>query len=145
MREKLPSTLTYEYGVGKLFKTPRSHCKWSYAIYLAFGWKFTYKLPSLRAKILGPPPSPLSLHCKDRKFSPDFDSIPKATTTPYSVILNAHAKKLMLVALCKFLFISESVDISIQLLYITNRLQLQYFTPVGGLKISLYGHSARKY
>ena len=36
-----------------------------------------YELLSLQAKIIRPPPSPLSLRCKDRKFSSNFDSIPK--------------------------------------------------------------------
>ena len=77
MMAKLPCTLMYDDDVGKLFKTSRFHCQCSYAIYLTLAWKLTYELLSLQAKILRPPPSPLSLHCKDRKFSPDFDSIPK--------------------------------------------------------------------
>ncbi len=60
-----------EDGMGKLFKTSRSHCKCSFAIDLAFSWKLLF----LQAKIPRPPPSPLSVHCKDRNFSPDFDSI----------------------------------------------------------------------
>ncbi len=34
-----------------------------YVIYYATSWKFTYELLSLQAKIIKPPPSPLSLHC----------------------------------------------------------------------------------
>ena len=63
--------------MGKLFKTSRYHCICLYVIYYARAWKHTYELLSLQAKIIRPPPSPLSLHCKDRKFSSDFDSIPK--------------------------------------------------------------------
>ncbi len=58
MMEKLPTTLTPDDGVGKLFRTSRSHWKCSSAIYLAFAWKFTYELLSLQARSSdgGPPP-----------------------------------------------------------------------------------------
>ncbi len=39
------------------------------------------------SEILRPPPSPLSLHCKDRKFSPDFDSIPRIIIIPIIIPL----------------------------------------------------------
>ncbi len=52
-----------------------------YVIYYAIARKFTYELLSLQAKIIRAAPSPLSLHCKDRKFSPDFDSIPNSDGT----------------------------------------------------------------
>ena len=42
---------------------------------LLLAWKFTYELLSLQAKSSETPPSPLSIQCKDRKCSPDFDSI----------------------------------------------------------------------
>ncbi len=58
MMEKLPTTLTSDDGVGKLFRTSRSHCKCSCAIYLAFAWKFTYELLSLQARSSDPLPPP---------------------------------------------------------------------------------------
>ncbi len=58
MMKKLPTTLTSDDGVGKLFRTCRSHCKCSYAIYLTFAWKFTYELLSLQARFSDPLPPP---------------------------------------------------------------------------------------
>ncbi len=60
-----------------MFETSRYHGMCLYVIYYVIAWKFPYESLSLQAQIIRPPPSPLSLHCKDRKFSPDFDSIPK--------------------------------------------------------------------
>ncbi len=48
----------YNDGVGKLFRTSRSNCKCSCAIYLTFALKFTYELLSLQARSSDPLPPP---------------------------------------------------------------------------------------
>ena len=65
-------------GRGKLFNMSKMHCKSLYVIFKAPPLECNYGLISLRVEILRPhPPSIFTLHCKDRKFSPGFDSIPK--------------------------------------------------------------------
>ncbi len=70
MMERLPTTLTSDDGMGKLFRTSRSHCKCSYAIYLAFAWKFTYELLSLQARSADPLPPPYLYIVKIENFHP---------------------------------------------------------------------------
>ncbi len=70
MMEKLPFILTYDDGVGKLFKTCGSHCKWSCAIYLALAWKLTYELLSLQAKTSDALPPPYLYIVKIENFHP---------------------------------------------------------------------------
>ncbi len=43
---------------------------------LGIGMEIYFWIAIFTSKILRPHPSPLSLHCKDKKNSPDFDSIP---------------------------------------------------------------------
>ncbi len=70
MMEKLPSTLTLDNAVGKLFKTSRYHGKCFYAIHLSLAWIFTNELLSLRAKSSDPLPPPYLYTVKIENFHP---------------------------------------------------------------------------
>ncbi len=48
--------------------------------------KYIISLASRSIKIFRPPPSPLSLHCKDRRFLLGFDSIPKGQSIFFVII-----------------------------------------------------------
>ncbi len=78
IKKKLPSTLTWNNGVGKLFKISRWHCKCFNVMFQALEWKFTDELLSLQAKIDPLPPSYLCI-AKIEFFQPNLTAFFTAT------------------------------------------------------------------